>query len=367
MSRIYELIAQLCPRGVAFKTLGDVLGYEQPTKYLVASTAYDNAYETPVLTAGQTFVLGYTDETDGVYPASPDTPAVIFDDFTTAFKWVDFPFKAKSSAMKMLTPKSEAEIDFKYVFYVMQTIRYEPQDHARQWIGTYSRFRVPIPPVEVQREIVRILDLFTSLEAELEAELEKRRQQYAHYRDALLTVPQQLGVRVVPMGELTVGISSGKNKLRSTIGAYPVYGSTGLLGFADQAPYSGEMLLVARVGAYAGLVKWVSGDFDVSDNTLIVRTTGEWDVRFAFHQLAHLNINQYAKGGGQPLVTAGLLKRLEIPVPPLAEQQRIANILDKFDVLTTDHTVGLPAEINARRQQYEFYRDRLLAFEEAAA
>ena len=186
MSRIDDLIQQHCPNGVEYRALGDVLSYEQPTKYLVSSTEYSRDYATPVLTAGQTFVLGYTDETDGVYRASPTNPVIIFDDFTTAFKWVDFPFKAKSSAMKMLVLRSEAPTTLRFVWYAMQLIRYSPQDHARQWISTYSQFTVPVPPLEVQHEIVRVLDLFQSLEAELEAELEARRRQYAHYRDSLL-------------------------------------------------------------------------------------------------------------------------------------------------------------------------------------
>ena len=168
------------------------------------------------------------------------------------------------------------------------------------------------------------------------------------------------------MGEITTSIASGRNKARSTEGAIPVYGSTGLLGFTDQAAYSGDVLLIARVGANAGLVNAVSGDFDVSDNTLVVRPVEAWNIRFAFHQLTHMNLNQYAVGGGQPLVTGGLLKGLKVPLPPLHKQARIVAILDQFDALVNDLSSGLPAEIKARRQQYEHYRDRLLTFREAA-
>ena len=94
-SKLDELVKELCPDGVEFKKIGDIAGYEQPSKYLVKSTDYNDAFKTPVLTAGQTFVLGYTSETDGIYHASPENPVIIFDDFTGAFKWVDFPFKAK--------------------------------------------------------------------------------------------------------------------------------------------------------------------------------------------------------------------------------------------------------------------------------
>jgi type I restriction enzyme S subunit len=164
------------------------------------------------------------------------------------------------------------------------------------------------------------------------------------------------------LAEITTSIASGRNKARTTEGTIPVYGSTGLIGFTNVAAYSGDMLLVARVGANAGRVYAVSGSFDVSDNTLIIQTKDAWNIRFAFHQLTHMNLNQYAVGGGQPLVTGGLLKSLQVPFPSLNEQERIADILDKFDALTNSRTEGLPGEIELRQQQYEYYRDLLLSF-----
>lgn len=185
MSRINDLIQELCPNGVVYKPLNNLLNYEQPTKYIVNATDYDSTLGVPVLTPGQTFILGYTKETDGIYQADKTNPTIIFDDFTTAFKWVDFPFKVRSSAMKMLS--SRGEISLRFAWYAMQTIRYNPQNHARQWIKNYSAFEIPVPPMPVQNEIVGILDSFTSLEAELEAELEARHKQYKYYRDRLLT------------------------------------------------------------------------------------------------------------------------------------------------------------------------------------
>ena len=188
MNRIEKLIQELCPNGVEFHALDELVEYEQPTKYLVKSTDYSDAFETAVLTPGQSFILGYTDEAAGIYPASKDHPVILFDDFTTAFKWVNFPFKVKSSAVKLLTARS-AIADLRYIFYAMSVINFEPRDHSRQWIRTFGKFRVPLPPIEVQREIVKILDLFTELEAELEA----RRKQYEYYRDQLLTFPEDGG------------------------------------------------------------------------------------------------------------------------------------------------------------------------------
>lgn len=187
MNKLAALIERHCPAGVPFLALSELLTYEQPTKYLVSSTAYSDAYPTPVLTAGQSFVLGYTDEDTGIYSASPEEPVIIFDDFTTAFKWVDFPFKAKSSAMKMLRPHDDGPALLRYTYFAMLCIGFEPQEHARHWISRYSKFTIPVPPLPVQEEIVRSLNLFTSLEAELKAELAARKQQFDYYRRELLT------------------------------------------------------------------------------------------------------------------------------------------------------------------------------------
>lgn len=103
MNKIKKLLKDLCPNGVEYRALGEILQYEQPSRYIVKNTNYDDSFKTPVLTAGASFILGYTDETNGIYNASKENPCIIFDDFTTSFHWVDFPFKIKSSAMKILT------------------------------------------------------------------------------------------------------------------------------------------------------------------------------------------------------------------------------------------------------------------------
>ncbi len=130
--------------------LSDVLDYEQPTNYIVESTEYKDQYKTPVLTAGKSFVLGYTNEEKGIYD-SP-LPVIIFDDFTTATKYVDFPFKVKSSAMKILKANSNANIT--YLYYVMQKINFDSSNHKRYWISRYSNIEIPLPPLTIQEEIV---------------------------------------------------------------------------------------------------------------------------------------------------------------------------------------------------------------------
>ena len=181
--------------GVRWTTLGELLDYEQPGKYIVKSTEYDDSYVTPVLTAGQSFVLGYTDEKEGIYNASKDRPVMIFDDFTTSNHWVDFDFKVKSSAMKMLRMKKDTDVSFRYVYHFIKTILYAPQDHARQWIANYSRFSIPVPLIEEQNRIVSILDNFdkltTNISEGLPAEINARRKQYEYYRSKLLTFDEK--------------------------------------------------------------------------------------------------------------------------------------------------------------------------------
>lgn len=164
--------------------LGELLLYEQPTKYIVKSTDYDDSYATPVLTAGKSFILGYTDEEDGLYPQD-GLPVIIFDDFTTSSKYVDFPFKVKSSAMKILIPNTELVLP-KYIFYRMQVIQFDHSTHKRYWIQQYSKLKVSIPDKSEQERVVgQIEEMFSQIDGG-ERILQKTRQQLAVYRQSVL-------------------------------------------------------------------------------------------------------------------------------------------------------------------------------------
>lgn len=144
------------------RKLGDIFKYEQPGPYIVNSTDYDDSYDIPVLTAGQSFILGYTNETEGIKNASPDSPVIIFDDFTTSSHYVDFPFKVKSSAMKLLTLLSERD-DIYCATNVLQNIDYTPSSHERHWISKFAFFEVRIPGSSEEQK--RIGDFFRNLDA----------------------------------------------------------------------------------------------------------------------------------------------------------------------------------------------------------
>lgn len=153
------------PDGWCKCRLEDIVEYEQPQAYIVNSTDYDDRYLTPVLTAGKSFVIGYTNETEGIYQ---NTPCIIFDDFTTDSKLVDFPFKVKSSAMKILKVADDIEIE--YVAMFMNITRLIGDTHKRYWISEYSKLCIPIPPKEEQKRIINAANaMFEKLDAIIES------------------------------------------------------------------------------------------------------------------------------------------------------------------------------------------------------
>ena len=357
---------------VEWLPLGNVTKYEQPTKYLVKAKDYHDTFSIPVLTAGKTFILGYTDETHGIYEASK-TPVIIFDDFTTANKWVDFDFKAKSSAMKMITSSDDIKFSLKYVYYWLNTLPNElvDGDHKRQWISNYAQKKVPVPcpdnpekSLAIQSEIVRILDKFTALTAELTAELTMRKKQYNYYRDQLLSFKEG-EVEWKTLGEVaTFRRGTAITQKQTTPGDIPVVanGPTPTY-FHSKSNRQDETIVIARSGAYAGYVSFwnqpifLTDAFSVHPNLKIVKP------KFLYYVLQNKqeHIHAMKKGAGVPHVRVKEFESYDVPIPPLAEQVRIVTILDKFDTLTNSITEGLPREIELRQKQYEYYRDMLFS------
>ena len=152
------------PKGWTICRLEQITDYEQPTDYIVESTDYDTSYSTPVLTAGKSFIIGYTNETTGIYS---NLPCIIFDDFTTDSKLVNFPFKVKSSAMKILKVNQNIEIDYVAIF--MSITRLTGNTHKRYWISEYSKLKIPIPPKTEQKRIVSaVQNIFAKLDMIME-------------------------------------------------------------------------------------------------------------------------------------------------------------------------------------------------------
>ena len=160
------------------KKLGDILDYEQPTNYIVDSTEYDNSFDMPVLTAGKSFVLGYTNETHKVFE---NIPVIIFDDFTTANKYVDFPFKVKSSAMKILKPK-DSFVNIRLIFEFIQMLNFPIGEHKRYWISEYQDLKIPFPSFEEQTKIASFLSSIDNKIEQVGKQLDESKQ----FKKALL-------------------------------------------------------------------------------------------------------------------------------------------------------------------------------------
>ncbi|GHR82476.1 hypothetical protein VN1276_07260 [Helicobacter pylori] len=414
MHKIERLLQTLAPKGVEFRKLGEMLEYDQPNKYCVTSKKFDKSYPTPVLTAGKTFILGYTNEKDNIYQASKSSPVIIFDDFTTATQWVDFPFKVKSSAMKILLPKNPT-INIRFIFFYMQTIPYNISgEHTRQWISRYSQITIPIPPLEIQQEIVKILDAFTELNTELNTELKARKKQYEYYQNMLLdfkdihsnhkdakmstkTYPkrlQSLLQTLAPKGvefktleevfEIKNGYTPSKNN--------PEFWKNGTIPWfrMEDIRENGRIL---KDSIQHITPKALKGKKLFPKNSIIISTTatiGEHallivdslanqrftflskkancdlalDMKFFFYQCFLLGewCKKNTNVSGFASVDMTAFKKYKFPIPPLEIQQEIVKILDQFSILTTDLQTGIPAEIKARKKQYEYYREKLLAF-----
>ena len=280
-------------------------------------------------------------------------------------------FEIKDNLKEQLLPK--------FVFYYFFLIDEWCKQHLV--IGNFPSVDVqqlinlpfPIPPLRVQAHIVEILDKFTQLEKELEAELEARKKQYAYYRDQLLNFsqcpPLNVNIEWKTLGEVAE-FKRGQTIIQKTAqtGVYPVIsGGQQPAYYIDQYNRTGQTITVAGSGAYAGFVMFWDEPIFVSD-AFSIKTDEEVVLpRYVFHFLLNKqsSIFNLKRGAGVPHVYAKDLAAFSIPLPPLSEQRRIVDILDRFDTLTNSISEGLPKEIALRRKQYAYYRDALLNFPRA--
>ena len=230
-------------------------------------------------------------------------------------------------------------------------------------------YQIPIPcpsapekSLAIQSEIVRILDKFTALTAELTAELNMRKKQYNYYRDQLLNLEGRENTREMRIGDIYDFQYGTGNTIPKSGGQYPVYGSNGIVGSHDK--YNSEdSPVIGHIGAYAGIVNWGQGKHFVTYNGVICRhKSKEVLQKYAYYLLLLQDFGSKSNSASQPFVSYNILNAPIVLVPPLQEQARIVEILDKFDTLTNSITEGLPREIELRQKQYEYYRNKLLSF-----
>lgn len=289
------------------------------------------------------------------------------------FEYYDKPFSHKNEMWSYHSNNDAISIKYIYYFLKINEGYFQKIGGKMQMpqIATpdTDKFEVPIPcpdnpekSLAIQSEIVRILDKFTAVTAELTAELNMRKKQYNYYRDQLLNLEGRENTREMRIGDIYDFQYGTGNTIPKSGGQYPVYGSNGIVGSHDK--YNSEdSPVIGHIGAYAGIVNWGQGKHFVTYNGVICRhKSKEVLQKYAYYLLLLQDFGSKSNSASQPFVSYNILNAPIVLVPPLQEQARIVAILDKFDTLTNSITEGLPREIELRQKQYEYYRDLLFSF-----
>ncbi|WP_334090153.1 restriction endonuclease subunit S [Helicobacter typhlonius] len=375
---------------------------------------YSNEYEIPVLTAGKSFLLGYTNDTENIFT---QTPVIIFDDFTTDSKFVDFHFKVKSSAMKILHATKIANI--KFVFYFMQTIQYRSDTHKRYWISEYAKLPIPLPPIEVQKAIVEKLEnafahideavhhlkavqtnipllksslLHCAFSGKLtesqnqshevqtlksvvgvEGEFERKEGDTSPFKPPHPLIKTEIpqGWEIKTLGEVCeildnmrkpINADERGQRLKKAENRYPYYGATGQVGYIDDYLCDFEAILLGEDGApFLEFMKnkayIVSGKYWVNNHAHILKTKENIaNNKFICHFLNILDYTPYVSGTTRLKLNQSSMKQIKIPLPPLETQNQIVQILEsKFA-----HLEKLAQFVNASLENLQRLKSSLL-------
>ena len=408
MSRIDELIVELAPGGVEVKALGEVGEFIRGNG-LQKADLRDAGF--PAVHYGQihthygvwaTETKSFTDENIAVKlrHARPGdlliaTTSEDDDAVAKATVWLGNTDVALSGDAYIY----RHELEPKYVSYFFQSTSF--QDQKRRYISgtkvrrvsgdSLAKIRIPVPPLEVQREIVRVLDQFTQLESELEAELEARRRQYEHYRQLAMSFDDSIPrVALGDIAEVRSGWGFPNAHQGREEGEYPFYkvgdmnlpGNETVMSIANNyvsaevaknlgvRPAPAGTVIFPKIGAAVATNKKrvLSVPSAYDNNVMGLVPTERVTSRFLYHWMQTFDLSRLANDSGAvPSIRKTEAEKVLIPLPDLDTQREVAGLLDKFDALVNDLSVGLPAELAARRKQYEYYRDKLLTFKELAA
>ena len=386
MSKLEQLIKELCSNGVEYVPLLGVASvlYGYPCN---ASLFNTDRIGKPLIrirdVLNGTTATFTTEEVPSNYFISRGDLLIGMDGNFHVSKWKDEEGILCQRVCKLYSANKTILLD-DFLFYLIGPIIKSIEESKKS--GTVKHLldrdiksiKIPLPPLPLQEEIVRILDDLTEytaeLTSELTSELEARKKQYAYYRDRLLAFDAE-GVNKVEwraLGEvcsLKAGKSIPSDKISSVQTpeyCIPCFGGNGLRGYVQEANQQGDNCLIGRQGALCGNVCYATGRYYATEHAVVVSDSGNFNSRYLYHMLVHKNLNQYKTAGAQPGLFVGKIETIIVPVPEMKLQNRIANVLDNFDAICSDLNIGLPAEIEARRKQYEYYRDKLLNFKRFA-
>ena len=392
MSRLEELIQELCPDGVQYKPLWSVTfwdkrfqGVDKKKQQKVGSYHYLLADELFSLSVdgGDVFLLSTgektgwtTEELAGDNLREGEVVTIPWGKSRPVVDCIKY-YKGKfvTADNRIMSSLDTDVLMNRYLYHWVLSqgslidMFYRGSGIKHPEMAKVLDMEVPVPPLEVQREIVRVLDNFTLLRQELSAELSARRKQYEYYRDELLTFDADIPKK--KLGD-TCDMKAGKaisseliSDVKTEEMSVACYGGNGIRGYVKEYNKVGDYPIVGRQGALCGNVTYATGKFYATEHAVVVESKGMYSQRFLHHLLTHMDLNQYKSAGAQPGLSVKNLNELYAPVPPMDVQNKIANVLDNFEAICNDLNIGLPAEINARTRQYEFYRDQLLTFTES--
>lgn len=379
MSKLEELIKKLCPDGVIFKRLGEITNFRNGKgheKNIVMSGNYIVVNAKFISTDGK--VKKYSNKQ--ISPLFPEDILMVMSDLPNGKALakcfvVDSENKyTLNQRICALDIKDKKKLNYRFLYYILnrnvQLLKYDNKvDQTNLKKEQILKIKIPVPPIEVQNEIVRILDYFTKLEAELEAELEARKKQYEYYKIKLLNT----NGTIINLGDIANYKTGSKPKnilVKNEDNNYEyINAGTTNSGYTKIKNFQGDVVTTPSRGQGGiGFVGYQKNDFWLGPLCYAIWSKDKKVLlnKYLYYELTIKKdeILKRKNTGGVPALNGCDLKTIRINIPNINEQKKIINILDKFEEISQNISQGLPAEIEARRKQYEYYRDKLLNFKE---
>lgn len=365
---IFELIKD-CK--VEWKSLGEILIRTKGTKITAGQMKELHKENAPVKIFAGGRTVAFVDFNDIPQKDINNEPSIIVKSRgIIEFEYYDKSFSHKNEMWSYHSKNENINIKFVYYFLKQNEPHFQNIGSKMQMpqIATpdTDKYKIPIPPLEIQEKIVKTLDIFTKLEAELSL----RVKQYDYYRNELLTFDDD--VEFITLDKISENLNSMRKPIKSGLrekGRIPYYGASGIVDYVEDYIFDDEILLISEDGANliarnTPIAFSVLGKCWVNNHAHVLKFKTDVERKFVEFYLNNLDLSPFISGAAQPKLNKQNLNKIPIPNITFATQQKIVDILDKFDRLTNSISDGLPKEIELRRKQYEYYREQLLGFKQ---
>lgn len=361
MNKIEEMIKELCPNGVEWKKLGEICGISTGKGITKKDEVLNGKY--PIISGGIT-PMGYYNS----FNRNANTITVSRVGANAGYvNFITCNFYLNDKCFSVI-PIDEKNGDinvvylYHYLKYIENNISELQSEGGVPTINTtkLSSISIPLPPLPIQTEIVRILDKFVEQQEQLEKLIELRKKQYEYYREELLKPKEGEKWEKVIMSDvcdLKAGKAISASELNDS-NAYPCYGGNGIRGYISKYSHEGNFAIIGRQGALCGCVNWATKKFYATEHAVVVTPKNGNDSRFLYLLFTRANLNQYKSSGAQPGLAVNKLNELYFTIPSSKKQKQIVKILDFFE--TSIATLTSALELSKKR--YEYYRDEMMRF-----